>query len=1135
MSPKSRLLAQLQRGDEHYSALIDHHQRTAQNNTAARTAQEPPPPPAPKSRRQAGEKRQREGDVGECVSIFFDGACRGNGTRNARASYGVFHREYDSPFTQFDVIDGKDDTAPVTNNAAEIYACTRAIDSATRIVKQHGPRPITILGDSDVVIRALQTGTATAYGDTSNVFTNAVHWRALAARARDLLRLQSDVKYLWVPRAQNKEADELANAALDNREPNPAVRSVSITTVDINDLDEIVRRLREKRLATLRSIPQSLLQTYKATIQHILRTFQNFNPGALSRIIMCLPHLLSLGRSTIMNNDDHRTVRDHLRHLQNDGYLRHAIIQFRDKLRASEHEPPRPSSEHAQRLATFLKRGLFAKVLQDDDVFPADPADAPRLQQQLSDLFPQGELPEPLQCDHPQPVTVSELLVGIKKLRRGKAPGITGWTKELLSPAVLDMPDDVPHMFADFFSAACNDHLDESVRDLFLQGVLLPLCYKSKASKVRPVIMLDTLTKVSWHVVLSSCPADELNSTSQTTSRSGGCQLAIAAIQSALNEDRIIVSMDAVNAYNTVSRHAAFEFLRRNRDTMKRLFPLVNMFYARASVATWFNGSMPVFSVTITIGSRQGCVSGLHILEWATASVNRRHRQHITQVADDVTIIGDHTRVQDVIRDYATVGQRLDGPKMRILCSEARKAEASTLFPPDKVTTTATRILGGVVTPKGTTDFSTVRREISLKMEKYRKIADLPLNVQQRWLTLLNTTFYPAFYVENGGEIAHDIAGLIDDIAMSTFLKIFDFEGKLSPDELQTLHLQLHTPIEDGGLGLVPFTAVIEHLHRQRADRVAEYVQSFGLTPPPPPTGSKKFQTLTSAWAHYWTERFVPINKHVRPVQAMRSAPLCRYASFLEALPANAYTRFTDDQFIFAVRHRLKLLEPWPLNCNHPDYDDALKKRLRQATCSRREFTDHMQSCTTCTKHLFHRRHEAIIRTVRRVCSFHGYDCRVLSHQQRSLTLPGNSRGGADLLIYHNGTIFALDATVVKETCPSDNARDMLAKAFKTKKKQYEAYAVVTQQVIVPFVMSVYGIVSADTIAALRPIYKTHRTDVPFRTDLLTMPQCVMLKNTAAVHSELRAMVAISGLSTPAECTDTTTPECTHNPHPTPH
>ena len=112
----------------------------------------------------------------------------------------------------------------------------------------------------------------------------------------------------------------------------------------------------------------------------------------------------------------------------------------------------------------------------------------------------------------------------------------------------------------------------------------------------------------------------------------------------------------------------------------------------------------------------------------------------------------------------------------------------------------------------------------------------------------------------------------------------------------------------------------------------------------------------------------------------------------------------------------------------------------------------------------------------------------------------------------------------------------MLAKAFKTKKKQYEAYAAATQQVIVPFVMSVYGIMSIDTIAALRPIYKTHRTDVLFRTDLLTVPQCVMLKNTAAVHSELRAMMAINGFSsTPAECTDNPAPECTQNPHPPPH
>ena len=1130
MPPKkgySRLLRELEEQQDSFSQLDQHHAQGRPQINAEVTQQ---------GTTEVGQKRNRTGEdnvnrsttnytipVNAHVHLFFDGACRNNGMKNARAAYGVFHDEYSSPYTTSDEITRSGDETVVHNNAAEIIACTVAVHQAIKIVKKFGPRPVVIHGDSDHVIAAVRDGRVKAYAATNHDFSNAAHWKALGLAVSQLEALNADTVFRWVPRTMNVEADELANAALDERQPRAEIRSKSMQKFEQFQLAEIVRMLRQKRLATLRSIPNSLTDTYKATIRHIVRSCMSLAPEWAPYIISFLPHLISLHRSTIMNNDDHKTLRTHLLMLQEDAYLQHSLQQLHAKLSSDQHEDPRAPTPEERRLATFVKLGLFGKVLQDNDASPAPTdGDVEQIKHKLNDLFPPAPLPTPLACDnHVTPVTVGEMLLGVKRLRRGKAPGITGWTKELLSPAVFDMPEDVQQFFATFFTAVCNDRLNEDVRSLILEGVLLPLQYKSKPGKIRPVIMLDALTKLCWHVVLAACPAEELKSTSHTSNRKGGCQLAIAAIQAALDADNVVICMDAVNAYNTVSRQAAFDFLNRNRDTMRRLFPLVNMFYARESSATWFSGSRPIHAVNIQAGSRQGCVSGLHLLEWATAAANRRHRQHVTQVADDVTIISNsYDELQPVIADYASVNQKLDGPKMRIICSAARKSEAMHMLnaSADRVCTSPTRVLGGVVSPRGCndSDFTNVYDEIATKLRhKYYKLAALPLTRQQRWLTLLNITFHALFYVENTGRLSRRLAEMIDDLQLTTFINTFDLTNKLTSAELESLHLNLHTPIEDGGLGLLPYAAVLDHVESQRVIRVSEYVRSFGLPPPPEPQCSTKNKSLAAAWAHYWVNNLVPRNQHVRPLQAMKGAPLNRFASFLEVLPRNMYTTFDDEQFRFAVLHRLRLLDVRPLKCKHPQTSATLKTNLETGTVTRSQYTDHMQSCTSCTEHLFQRRHEAVIRSIRRVCRFHGYDCRVLSHQQRDLTLPGNSRGGADLLIYHNGNIFAIDATVVKETCPSDNVRDMMRKAFHDKKKKYERYAEVTQQVIVPFVVSVYGIVSPDTINALRPIYRVHRTDVVFRTDLLTLPQCELLKTTHAVHCELHSTNDLKCLADP--------------------
>ncbi|NJK31754.1 MAG: reverse transcriptase-like protein [Deltaproteobacteria bacterium] len=720
----------------------------------------------------SGEKRNRDDtpkakDVtriqGATLTLRFDGAFRDNGSLSSRASYGVFCQDYENPLSTRAVIDGNDD--PVSNNVAELMGAIAAITAAIMYIVKFGPITVRIEGDSDHVIAALRDGRARAYASTPDLpIKNATLWHQLGKKVKQLEEMTSDVTYCWIPRSMNREADELANAALDRREPRRSIKSTTITSGTLDALVEIVALLPQKRLSTLRGIPRSLTAAYKAATKHAVKMCQSFYPSCTKYLILCWPHIVSLRRSRIMCHDDHAELRDHLLLLQTDEYLLSAVLELLDKLKSDVHEEPRDPASEERRLATFVKMGNFAKILQDHDAYPATPNDADAVKRKLDELFPNATLPEPLPQNKTTPITIGEMLLAIKRLRRGKAPALSGWTKELISPAVFDMCEEVQHAFADLLSAIANNAVDGTMQKYLTHGVLLPLLYHSKQNKVRPVVMLDTLVKMAWHVLLHACQNHELSSTSHVGKRPGGCQLAIAAIQAALDADHIVISMDAVNAYNTVSRHAAFDFLRANAASMSRLFPMANLMYAAPSSAVWYHGSRPIYAVTITAGSRQGCVSGLSLLEWATMKVNRKFATKITQVADDVNIISADSCsvVSNVVNEYKRVNQDLQGPKCRAICSPGKWHIAKNSIPniaDNQIVTTSTRVLGGVVHPRGVND-STPLTAIHQKLtDKYSKITKLPLTTQEKWLVLLNVTFHALFYVENGGHLARDIAG----------------------------------------------------------------------------------------------------------------------------------------------------------------------------------------------------------------------------------------------------------------------------------------------------------------------------------------------------------------------------------------
>ena len=125
----------------------------------------------------------------------IDGAARGN---PGPASYGVVVRRPDgSPLESLGKYIGRH-----TNNAAEYYALIAALDYAAA----NGIKRLRVQSDSQLIVNQIKGTYKVKHPDL----------RPLHERAKKLAATLEAFVIQYVPREQNRAADTLANAALDN-------------------------------------------------------------------------------------------------------------------------------------------------------------------------------------------------------------------------------------------------------------------------------------------------------------------------------------------------------------------------------------------------------------------------------------------------------------------------------------------------------------------------------------------------------------------------------------------------------------------------------------------------------------------------------------------------------------------------------------------------------------------------------------------------------------------------------------------------------------------------------------------------------------------------------------------------------
>ncbi|KAI6085181.1 ribonuclease H-like domain-containing protein [Hypoxylon rubiginosum] len=154
------------------------------------------------------------------VVLSIDGACRGNGTPTARAAWGV----YFGPQSPHNASGLLDPTLPQTSSRAEIEALSQALRIIrTTISADYTMTRFRIRTDSEYLMKALslwiegwiENGGRRAQGKP------VAHYQVLKdihERLEDMEYGEDggmDFKFWHVPREKNREADALANQALD--------------------------------------------------------------------------------------------------------------------------------------------------------------------------------------------------------------------------------------------------------------------------------------------------------------------------------------------------------------------------------------------------------------------------------------------------------------------------------------------------------------------------------------------------------------------------------------------------------------------------------------------------------------------------------------------------------------------------------------------------------------------------------------------------------------------------------------------------------------------------------------------------------------------------------------------------------
>jgi hypothetical protein len=155
------------------------------------------------------------------------------------------------------------------------------------------------------------------------------------------------------------------------------------------------------------------------------------------------------------------------------------------------------------------------------------------------------------------------------------------------------------------------------------------------------------------------------------------------------------------------------------------------------------------------------------------------------------------------------------------------------------------------------------------------------------------------------------------------------------------------------------------------------------------------------------------------------------------------------------------------------------------------EYTEHVLTCSSCGSRNFNLRHDAVVSAISNTLRFHGMANSTSRTDLSKFPLPGNTKGGPDIIV-HTNVLTVVDVAVCKLHKDRDEVSSIKSR-IQEKIKKYEKFTKSTSIQLVPAVMSIYGGICKEFQGVLQG-WSSYARAESLKFDVVNNMRCAVLR-----------------------------------------
>nr|AAA75435.2 unknown [Crithidia fasciculata] len=445
-----------------------------------------------------------------------------------------------------------------------------------------------------------------------------------------------------------------------------------------------------------------------------------------------------------------------------------------------------------------------------------------RVMEQLEELHPQED-----PRGYPAAPDTSEVLRAKEqkvrraiaaRMGRGTAPGLDGWTRELLLPLAEDPA--LLHEITSVVSDIMQGKVAEVVARRLRSSAVTPIPKDEAGTKIRPIVPESAWLKLASLVAMAEIP-----SSFKETFKGwqygvwGDVAKAVAKIRRDSEEHEYLVALDGVNAYNTMSRAHILQAVYAEQR-LKPIWGVVKVALGGPGFLGVYRDGCLKGNLWSTKGIRQGMVLGPLLYATGMAAAIGPVRQRIpgvpvTAYIDDITLAASGAEGARAAEAYAdaleTVGVVTNARKSMVVGPEGTRVGIGGV---DLPVVAEARILGAHFRARGTPEARTIEW-LQAAVEKWRPIHQklrqdiIPKNIAMM-MTRISLGSKMTFLLQTHSPQELETAAKTADDEVEQTLQHLMGQVEITP----RARLLAQLPIREGGLGL------------RRSSEIAKFAQA---------------------------------------------------------------------------------------------------------------------------------------------------------------------------------------------------------------------------------------------------------------------------------------------------------------------